>query len=100
LLLVALPGAYRIRSFLARPVLLLRLLLQLNQSVSRSANNMLPYNPLNRCPRILYGLTAAVLLGSLHYIMSAFVLDVTEALLPTREVLRRHMDRKVCVLAD
>jgi O-antigen/teichoic acid export membrane protein len=66
LLLVGMPEAYRIPSFLAVPVLLFRSLVQLNQSFSRSANNMRRYNAIECMHAVLgfgLGLLGIHLLG-------------------------------------
>jgi O-antigen/teichoic acid export membrane protein len=66
LLLVDMPAAYRSASFLAIPVLLFRSLVQLNQSFSRSANNMRRYNAIECAHAVLgfgLGLLGIYLLG-------------------------------------
>ena len=54
-LLINLPADYRIAAWLALPLLLFRSLVQLNQSVNRSANHMRRYNTIE-CIHALLGL--------------------------------------------
>jgi O-antigen/teichoic acid export membrane protein len=66
LLLVDMPEAYRVPSFLALPVLLFRSLVQLNQAFSRSANNMRRYNAIECAHAVLgfgFGVLGIYLLG-------------------------------------
>ena len=66
LLLVDMPEAYRIPSFLALPMLLFRSLVQLNQSFSRSADHMRRYNAIECVHAVLgfgFGLVGIYLLG-------------------------------------
>jgi O-antigen/teichoic acid export membrane protein len=66
MLLVDLPEQYRLPTILALPMLLFRSLVQLNQSISRSANRMRRYNTIECVHAILgfgLGLLALFLLG-------------------------------------
>jgi O-antigen/teichoic acid export membrane protein len=67
MLLLDLPDQYRLPALLALPMLLCRSLVQLNQSVSRSANRMGRYNMVECVHAVLgfgLGLVALYLLGS------------------------------------
>jgi len=66
MLLVDLPEQYRLPAILALPMLLFRSLVQLNQSISRSANRMRRYNTIECVHAVLgfgLGLLALYLLG-------------------------------------
>ena len=65
-LLVTLPNEYRIAAWLALPMLLFRSLVQLNQSVNRSANHMRRFNTIECLHAVLglgLGLAAMFILG-------------------------------------
>jgi len=66
MLLVDMPEQYRLPALLALPMLLFRSLVQLNQSISRSANSMRRYNTIE-CMHVVLGLglglVALVILG-------------------------------------
>nr|WP_294526739.1 oligosaccharide flippase family protein [uncultured Rhodopila sp.] len=66
MVLLGVPEAYRIPALLAVPVLVFRSLVQLNQSISRSANNMRRYNTIECVHAVLgfgLGVVAIYLLG-------------------------------------
>ena len=65
-LLITLPDEYRIAAWLALPMLLFRSLVQLNQSVNRSANHMRRFNTIECLHAVLglgLGLAAMTILG-------------------------------------
>jgi O-antigen/teichoic acid export membrane protein len=65
-LLVGLPEQYQIPAWLALPMLLFRSLVQLNQAVNRSANNMRRYNTIECLHAVLgfgLGLAAVFIIG-------------------------------------
>jgi len=91
MLLVDMPEQYRLPALLALPMLLFRSLVQLNQSISRSANSMRRYNTIECAHAALgfgLGLLAIVVLGpgaeaiTLGLLIAAILCSLVDARLP------------------